>query len=172
MDLTPALLTFCYIKETFDKSGDLMLGLTPLFVPIALTFRGRQFEPAEFVREVQRFYGIRMPEAVAEELAVRLSRSGYLRAQGSDPFIQKLFYKDDYDDVSTSTMPDIREIETQVDALIAHVHREFLRVFPAKSDFPVEQHMLSALANLNFAKELADEEAASGAHKEPVKEGG
>jgi hypothetical protein len=141
MDLTPALLTFCYIKETFDKSGDLMLGLAPLFVPIALTFRGRQFEPAEFVREVQRFYGIRMPEAVAEELAVRLSRSGYLRAQGSDPFIQKLFYKDDYDDVSMSTIPDIREIETQVDALIAHVHREFLppsflRTNPRRRGYP------------------------------------
>jgi hypothetical protein len=169
MQLTPTLLTFCYIKDTFDRSGDLMLGLAPLFVPIASKFRGKQFEPAEFVREVQNFYGISMPEAVAEELAIRLNKSGYLRAQDIEPYVQKLFYNDNYDSVLAS-VPEIPDVEVQIEALITHVRREFVRLFPGKPDDGIEVHILTALANLNFSKEFSAAQTDSATAKKPAGE--
>ncbi|MDD1517597.1 MULTISPECIES: hypothetical protein [Bradyrhizobium] len=156
MNLTPTLLTFCYVKDAFDKSGDLMLGLAPLFLPIALKLQGKEFEPSEFVREVQSFYGISMPEPVAEELAVRLHKAGYLRAEAAGPHVQMFFYKDDYNDIQRSTTPDVSAVEVEVDALIRHVRNEFRRVFPEQEEYGIEEQILSALANLNFSKELGE----------------
>lgn len=161
MDLIPSLLTFCYVKDTFDKTGDLLLGFTPLFLPIASKLRGKPFDPVEFVNEVQGFYGISMPAPVAEELAVRLSRRGYLRAEGSDPYAQLLFYNDSYSPSYPSAIPNHDEIQAEIDALLNLVRDEFIKLFPDETDFPIEQSVLDALANLNFAKNIAGQRSAS-----------
>lgn len=79
---TRSLITFAFVKDEFDRTGDLVAGLIPLFAPIFEKLSGQVFSPTAFCDEVQQFYGIRMHPWVAEDWAPRFANAGYLVENG------------------------------------------------------------------------------------------
>lgn len=80
MPISRPLITFAFVKSEFEKTGDIVQGLMPLFAPIIKKNARKDFSPKEFSKEVNRYYGIELHPYVAEDWAVRLCESGYLHA--------------------------------------------------------------------------------------------
>lgn len=154
--INPTLLTFCFVKDTFDRDGDLVLGLVPLFVPIASSFAGRKFDPKEFVEAVRAFYGISMPVAAAEEIAIRMCRRNYLKAVGDDKYAQEFYYLDNYGATHSGNPENKEIISAEINSLLAHVRQEYLKLYPGKINFPLETEVLEILVNLNFSTNQFD----------------
>src|SRR5271168_2873166 len=84
-NLSPSLITFAFVKDEFDKSGDIYQGLMPLFAPVIKIRRGQDFDPELFVKDVEEYYGLEMDPSVAMDLAKRLETAGLLREKYRTP---------------------------------------------------------------------------------------
>jgi hypothetical protein len=89
--VTRPLITFAYIKDTFDQTGDIALGLMPLFEPIMSRHVDEVFDPNVFSAEVNRFYGLRISPLAAEALAPRLAAAKLLREEPEPGGLVKYF---------------------------------------------------------------------------------
>jgi hypothetical protein len=78
-DLSPSLITFAFVKDEFDRRGDIYQGLMPLFAPVIKLRRGKDFDPLQFAKDVDEYYGLRMDPLVAMDLVKRLEDAGLLR---------------------------------------------------------------------------------------------
>jgi hypothetical protein len=74
-----ALVTFAFVSESLKTHNDVIVGLTPLFTPIAIDNAGKQFVPQLFSQELQSRYGISITEDIAEFISFRLHGVGLLR---------------------------------------------------------------------------------------------
>lgn len=79
------LVAFAFVEEAYSKTGDLVAGLVPLFVPILAKRANRRFDPAEFSSAVEKAYDIPMSPLVAAGLAEKLAEFGLLRVDPSEP---------------------------------------------------------------------------------------
>jgi hypothetical protein len=79
------LVAFAFVEEAYSKTGDLVAGLVPLFVPILAKRANRRFDPAEFSSAVEKTYDIPMSPLVAAGLAEKLAEFGLLRVDPSEP---------------------------------------------------------------------------------------
>lgn len=81
MEISRSLITFAYIAEQFERTGDIAQGLLPLFAPIIAQRAGQRFDPAQFAEDVLNMFDISMHPYVAEEFAPRLASAGYLKEE-------------------------------------------------------------------------------------------
>lgn len=79
------LVAFAFVEEAYSKTGDLVAGLVPLFVPILAKRANRRFDPAEFSSAVEKTYDIPMSPLVAAGLAEKLAEFRLLRIDPSEP---------------------------------------------------------------------------------------
>ena len=79
------LVAFAFVEEAYSKTGDLVAGLVPLFVPILAKRANRRFDPAEFSSAVEKTYDIPMSPLVAAGLAEKLAEFTLLRVDPSEP---------------------------------------------------------------------------------------
>ena len=79
------LVAFAFVEEAYSKTGDLVAGLVPLFVPILAKRANRRFDPAEFSSAVEKAYDIPMSPLVAAGLAEKLAEFRLLRVDPSEP---------------------------------------------------------------------------------------
>ena len=79
------LVAFAFVEEAYSKTGDLVAGLVPLFVPILAKRANRRFAPAEFASAVETAYDIPMSPLVAAGLAEKLAEFKLLRVDPSEP---------------------------------------------------------------------------------------
>ena len=79
------LVAFAFVEEAYSKTGDLVAGLVPLFVPILAKRANRRFDPAEFSGAVEKAYDIPMSPLVAAGLAEKLAEFRLLRVDPSEP---------------------------------------------------------------------------------------
>jgi hypothetical protein len=70
---------FSFVSKALSSHDDLLLGLTPLFWPIAEKFAGNLFDNRQFAEVVRDTYGISMTTDVAEEFIPRLVQSRLLK---------------------------------------------------------------------------------------------
>lgn len=79
MEISRSLITFAYVAEQFEKTGDIGQGLLPLFAPVVAKRTGARFSAAQFAEDVLEMYDIEMHPYVAKEFAPRLAAAGYLK---------------------------------------------------------------------------------------------
>lgn len=79
------LIAFAFVEEAYSKTGDIVAGLLPLFVPILAKQTGRRFDPVTFSKDVEATYDIPMRPIVAEGLVERLAEAEMLRADPTEP---------------------------------------------------------------------------------------
>ncbi|NMM10461.1 MAG: hypothetical protein HHJ16_09325, partial [Polaromonas sp.] len=79
------LVAFAFVEEAYSKTGDLVAGLVPLFVPILAKRANRRFDPAEFSSAVEKAYDIPMSPLVAAGLAEKLAEFRLLRIDPGEP---------------------------------------------------------------------------------------
>lgn len=79
------LVAFAFVEEAYAKTGDLVAGLVPLFIPILARRANRRFDPAEFSSAVEKAYDIPMSPLVATGLAEKLAECRLLRVDPSEP---------------------------------------------------------------------------------------
>jgi hypothetical protein len=118
---TRALLTFAFVKDEFDRTGDFVRGLIPLFRPLFQELGGKRFDPAAFSQKVQNYYGLRMHPWVAEEWAPRFEEAGFLTSQGdiyNRTYTCNVLARDDFDATE-------HEITTLLDEIVSYVLEQF-----------------------------------------------
>jgi hypothetical protein len=77
-------MTFAFVRECFEATGDLVLGMVPLFAPAIKRRAGKVFDPGQFSSDLADIFGLKMNPLAAEDLAPRLAKAGLLinRAPG------------------------------------------------------------------------------------------
>ena len=73
------LISFAFVAEQYEATGDIVQGLLPLFAPLIQKRAGHRFDPRLFVQDVKETYDIYMPLSTAQDLAPRLHSAGYLQ---------------------------------------------------------------------------------------------
>ena len=81
------LIAFAYIHEDYQKTGDIMKGLMPLFAPIIHERSGLVFNASEFAKAVQEKYDIAMRPIVAEGLIPKLVESELLTKEEKNKYV-------------------------------------------------------------------------------------
>lgn len=74
-----ALLTFAFVSEALKAHQNILVGIAPLFKPIAADLNGQIFVPQLLRDELERRYGITISTDVAEFMSFALQRAGLLR---------------------------------------------------------------------------------------------
>ncbi len=72
------LIAFAYVQEEYAKTGDITLGLMPIFAPIIHESEGQLFDAGQFAIAVQAKYDIAMRPIVAEGLIPKLFEAGLI----------------------------------------------------------------------------------------------
>ena len=67
------LVAFALVAEEYEKSGDPIRGLKPLFAPLLSGKGGQEFDPARFAKDFTELYGLEMSTFVANALSERLA---------------------------------------------------------------------------------------------------
>jgi hypothetical protein len=76
-----SLAAFALVAHEFERTGDAVLGLNPLFAPIIAERSGQLFEPAWFGSRFTALYGYHMGPVIAQALIDRLVQSKLLRTE-------------------------------------------------------------------------------------------
>lgn len=76
--MSKGLMAFALVAEEYERTGDPLLGLKPLFAPLLLAGRGAQFDAAQFSSDFTKAYGLEMTPFVAAALSERMQDLGLL----------------------------------------------------------------------------------------------
>lgn len=89
MRISRPLITFAFVAHSFERHGDIGMGLEPLFAPLIQRRTGEIFNPDLFAADVSDTYGLRMHPYVAHDMAAKLEQQGLLSVVSKgDGFIQ------------------------------------------------------------------------------------
>lgn len=76
--MSKQLAAFALVAEEYEKTGDPLRGLKPLFAPMLHGRAGDQFDPEKFAADFTEAYGLQMSPFVASALAERMHELGLL----------------------------------------------------------------------------------------------
>lgn len=76
-----ALRVYAALEELKGQNGDVIDALIPFFEPILGLMNEKVFDPSVFSLGVKKMYGWRLTTDVAEQIAPRLEKRGYLRKE-------------------------------------------------------------------------------------------
>jgi hypothetical protein len=178
------LLTFAFVADSFTRTGDITLGLEPLFAPILLKRRGETFDPKLFAQEVSGTYGIFMHPYVALDLAPRLVKSRLLhevtangKAAGYIILDRELEYPEIKEEQVTSLIEkffsfskdrisahklDLSDSELEEALYDRLITMEFLHIINRSQPSYLKSNTLTLRKNI--AEEIEDEEATREIH--------
>lgn len=74
-----ALLTFAFVSEALKNHHDILVGLAPLFNPIAAELSGELFNAQKLSDELAERYDLPISADVAEHMAFSLQKVGLLK---------------------------------------------------------------------------------------------
>jgi hypothetical protein len=72
------LVAFALVADEYQKSGDPVKGLRPLFAPILFDRIGKAFDALDFASRFEAAYGLKMTAFIANALSERLAEIGLL----------------------------------------------------------------------------------------------
>lgn len=84
MDPRRELIAYALVREEYEQSGDIILGLMPLFSPLLKDQAGKRFDPDDFANSVEEIYDIPMTALAAEGLAPKLAKANILVLENPD----------------------------------------------------------------------------------------
>src|SRR5437899_2912863 len=76
--ITPALITFAFVRERIEQTGDMVSGLVPLFAPIIKERSGQIFDANLFAKDLNKFYGILVSPLIVKDMEPRLAKAKLL----------------------------------------------------------------------------------------------
>ena len=142
-----ALLTFAFVKQEFEQTGDLLRGFMPLFAPIFSSLGESIFDPREFTSKVESFYGLRMHPYVAEDWIPRFEDAGFIELIEGDRFNKTYRCRSRE---TTSMMQDASLITEVVNELVEHTD-SLLRAHNFELDRTrIEEAIISRLCKPEF----------------------
>lgn len=147
MPASRPLLMFAFVKEEFDRTGDIVQGLMPLFAPIIRARTNKDFDPTTFSSDVNKYYGIRVHPYVAEDWAPRLARAGLLHpVKSGDEIIRYINL--------TPNLPPADEFQLRVNQLLDEF-AEFIKAGMSEheirmNDQEIEGALFKRLATMEF----------------------
>jgi hypothetical protein len=110
------LAAFALVASEYERTGDAIRGLTPLFIPIINEFASRLYDPNAFARKFSERYGLSMTASVAKALTERMVQAGLL-VEGPPRIFHCVEFPDQIDGIDESG------IEAVLDNFAAWVHR-------------------------------------------------
>lgn len=146
MNATRPLIAFAFVKEEFDRTGDIVRGLMPLFEPIFASMAGNPFDPRKFSDQVKLSYGLHINVLVVEDWVTRFEQSGFLESVGDK-------YSKSYVCKPQSNSPNLETVEqtqAMLGELVDHVSERLVaRRFNIARD-AVEQAVIDRLRRPDF----------------------
>src|SRR5438445_8275951 len=139
------LIAFALVAEEYEKSGDPIKGLAPLFIPILKRQgEGSVFDANAFASDFSSTYGLEMSEFVAKSLTDRMLEIRLLQSsERKDEFIVAALGDVAHFDES-------KIVET-IDAFVEWAEKEIIRFGRPASRQTLEQAFLSRLARPEFS---------------------
>ena len=141
--ISSALITFAFVHETFEKTGDIYQGLMPLFAPLIKLRHHVRFVPSTFAADVDRYYGIRMHSYVAEDWAPRLANANLLSEHDLGNGIKEYLNGD-------PDVPAIGELDKSVDSLLGDF-KMFISSQLAEHDIKLSDEKIEAAIFQRFS---------------------
>lgn len=142
-----SLLAFALVAEEYEKSGDPVRGLAPLFRPILQGRTGAPYDPAWFAGRFTETYGLDMTPYVAKSISENLVSAGLLTRSARDGFIVAQMQ------ASQNDTPSIDE--ERIREIVVYFERwsrkELARLGIETVDIDFEEMLLGHLAHPEFA---------------------
>lgn len=85
--MTNSLVAFALVADEYERSGDPVRGLAPLFRPILRERSGSAYDPTWFADQFTSKYGLAMSPYVAKSISENLASAGLLKEVDRDRFI-------------------------------------------------------------------------------------
>jgi len=142
-----ALLIFAFVRQEFDRTGDIIRGLMPLFEPIFAEMDGEMFSPSDFASRVERLYGLKMHPYVAEDWVPRFEEAGLLEQAGSDHYSQSYRCKGAPLKLAS---PDGADVEAIVEELTTHAEGRLRESASTLSRLNIENGIIKRLYKPEF----------------------
>jgi hypothetical protein len=154
------LVAFALVAEEYEKTGDPVRGLKPLFAPLLAGMQGQVFDPAAFAAAFTSAYGLAMSAFVAKALSDRLVGIGLLEATEHERFVVSSEEQGNYEF-------DENEIDETVKIFVRWASKEVDRLARSIDENALEDAFLSRLARPGFASIFLEED--SGARSQRLK---
>ncbi|MDE2177673.1 MAG: hypothetical protein KGJ50_05145, partial [Xanthomonadaceae bacterium] len=151
--MTNPLIAFALVAEEYEKSGDPIKGLAPLFRPLLDKQSGQRFDPAAFAREFGKYYGLKMAEFVARALRERMAEIGLLVKE--DGALDQYTVPKLTGDAFHSTFDESKISET-LEAFAKWAKRETVRLGRSVAREELDEALLSRLARPEFSTAFLD----------------
>jgi len=113
-----ALLTFAFVSESLKTHHDLIVGLAPLFNPIASDYSGKLFDAKDLSTELARRYDLPISADVAEYMSFSLQKVGLLRRKDVGAADTSFFWSAPAHPTTNASLDIEDKIEKLADALI------------------------------------------------------
>lgn len=148
------LVAFALVADEYERSGDPIKGLSPLFRPLLAEQSGHIFDPGLFAQAFSKTYGLEMTEFVARALRERMEEIGLLTRE--DPRSDK-FFVSKFDPNNQGNFGfDESKIEEIVDVFSKWASVETTRLGRTVSKAELEEALLSRLARPEFSSVFLD----------------
>lgn len=151
------LVAFALVAEEYEKSGDPIRGLKPLFAPILASRRGGKFIASDFAKSFKELYGLDMSTFVAGALSERMSEIGLLVRSSAENLNHPEYRIENFDWSSEGIE------ESQIDQTIKLFSRwaknEAERLGRKVSEHALEEAILIRLSRPEFVSIFVDEDA-------------
>lgn len=142
------LVAFALVAEEFEKTGDPILGLKPLFAPLVRDKADQEFDPEVFASDFSSLYGLQMSAFVARALAERLVEIGLL-VRTYDAGHGERFHVARFEWQAEAIQE--HQIEQTVELFVAWSQKQVGETGFSFSDAQLENAILSRLSRPEFA---------------------
>lgn len=142
------LVAFALVAEEFERTGDPIKGLKPLFAPLLRGKSGQEFDPASFAGDFTSLYGLQMTSFVGRALAERLTETGLL-VRSYDPGSGERFHIADFE-----WDPELiheHQVEQTIELFVAWGLKQAEETEFGFSERQLEDAILSRLSRPEFA---------------------
>jgi hypothetical protein len=148
--VTPALVTFAFVRDRWEQTGDIINGLVPLFAPVIKERANEKFIPEVFAADLDKIFGLRMTSLAVQDLAPRLCAAGLLVPVEATTGVERYYNTDPH--LPNNPNIDQRVSET-LDHLIARIELSLERYHMGVSRDEIERQILNSILTLNFSKD-------------------
>lgn len=151
--MTNPLIAFALVAEEYERSGDPIKGLAPLFRPILAEQAGDTFDGKKFAARFSSHYGLDMTEFVAHALCGRMCELGLLVKQGPEKYVVAEIDGAKLDGFDES------DIDDTVDLFVSWAQNELKRLGQDSEVADLSDALLSRLARPEFASIFSESES-------------
>ena len=154
MKISKQLAAFAFVRDEYERSGDIVRGLTPLFIPALHPQRGQKFSPTTFADEVKKRYDIPMTPLAAEGLSAKLEKAGLLVDESDQQGVS--IYRVPAN-LPARNLESTDEVEDLVATFVSFVEAEISRHGFSADPEDIEEELLRLIRTQEFFSSYSNE---------------